>query len=81
VVAAESLLVIAVDVVQAARLRPNRASRFELACDRVRVQPGVRTGVPLDRQGRQPFLRGPLWSATTATASSSYTIWRTPLTG
>ena len=27
-----------------------------------------------------PFFAAPMWSATTATASSSRTIWRTPLT-
>ena len=27
-----------------------------------------------------PFLAAPMWSATTATASSSFTTWRTPFT-
>src|SRR5262249_28107725 len=69
-----------VDITDVLRNRPRVERRlFEIARDLFRVELGVRPVVPFDHQGRQPLLRTPISSATTAMASSSRTIWRTPL--
>src|SRR5437764_7459273 len=51
----------------------------EFAGDLFRGEFCVRTVVPFDLSAAKPFFAAPIWSATTATASSSRTIWRTPL--
>ena len=53
---------------------------LELADDVGAADLRVRAVVPLDGGRPSPFLAAPMWSATTATASSTRTTWRTPLT-
>jgi hypothetical protein len=49
-----------VDIADVLRHRPGFERRlFELACDRIGRELGVRTVVPFDLQGREPFLRSP----------------------
>ena len=61
-----------VDVADILRNGPRFERRlFELGRDVVGAELGVGPLVPLDDKGGEPLLAAPMWSATTATASSS----------
>jgi len=53
---------------------------FELADETRAVDRRIRAVIPLVAVALSPFLAAHMWSATTATASSIRTTWRTPFT-